>query len=121
MLVLCFFRVTTDNTRSKKQNVGYTKKSTGSSQHSSHYLNSDMNSYGDSRTYSNYDVSGRHSDIGSWQDSRPSLESSSKKKRDKDTVFRDRLRSENELPYLPDLHGGVEGKSWYSSTVNIKY
>lgn len=68
-----------------------------------------MNTYYDQRTFSNFDISGRHSEIGSWQDTRPSLESSSKKKRDKDKdVFRDRLRSENELPHLPDLHG-IEG------------
>ena len=71
------------------------------------YPSSDSNSYFDQRTFNNYELSSRHSDISSRQDRRQS-ESMTKKKQ---TAFKEkekdvfRMRSENELPHLPDVVG----------------
>lgn len=99
-----------------------TKKNTVqvSNHHSSSlYSPPDSNSYFDQRTFNNFELSSRHSDIGSRQDRRQSIESVAKKKqtglKDKEKdIFR--MRSENELPHLPDVVG-LEGTSKFESPV----
>ena len=101
------------------------KKSSGAapSHHSSslYPASSEMNSHYEQRTFSNFELSGRHADFPGLQD-RSALESSSKKKRDRDKdKERDRENREREkdkersradselLPHLPDVPG-AEGE-----------
>ena len=79
---------------------------------SSLYSTSDANSYYDQRTFNNYDIGSRHNDVGIRQERRQSIESVAKKKqtgakeKEKDNF---RMRSDNELPHLPDVVG-LEGE-----------